>query len=47
MTTATYETDFYTWTVQQADLLRNEEFEELDLPNLIEEIESMGKSQRR
>jgi predicted DNA-binding ribbon-helix-helix protein len=46
MKTATYETDFYAWTQQQAALLQAEELEQLDLPNLIEEIESMGKSQR-
>ncbi|MDQ3250372.1 MAG: DUF29 domain-containing protein [Chloroflexota bacterium] len=46
MTTATYETDFYAWTKQQASLLQTEELEQLDLPNLIEEIESMGASQR-
>jgi hypothetical protein len=41
-----YNTDFYAWTRQQAALLQAEEFEELDLPNLIEELESMGNSQR-
>jgi len=46
MTTATYETDFYAWTKQQASLLQTEELEQLDLPNLIEEIESRGASQR-
>ena len=46
MTTATYKTDFYAWTQRQAGLLQNEDFAELDLPNLIEEIESMGISQR-
>ncbi len=44
--TATYRTDFYIWTQQQADLLRNEAYAELDLPNLIEEIESLGISRR-
>ena len=49
MTTATYETDFYLWTQQQADLLRQGEFNrvDLDLANIAEEIESMGKSDRR
>lgn len=46
MATTLYETDFYSWIVRQADLLKNEDFAELDLPNLIEEIESMGVSQR-
>lgn len=46
-TTATlYRADFYAWTKKQAALLQAEEFENLDLPNLIEEIEAMGTSQR-
>lgn len=49
MTTAHYETDFYLWTQQQADLLRQGEFNrvDLDLTNIAEEIESMGKRDRR
>ena len=46
MTTATYKTDFYAWTRQQAALLQAEALEELDLPNLAEEIEAMGRSQK-
>lgn len=38
-----YETDFYTWVNQQATLLREGQFEKLDLSNLIEEIEDLGK----
>lgn len=41
-----YRQDFYAWTQQQAALLQAEELEQLDLPNLIEEIEAMGASQR-
>ncbi len=44
--TVTYETDFYGWALRQADLLRHEEYGEIDLNNLIEEIEEMGRSQR-
>ena len=46
---ATYETDFYLWTQQQAALLRQGEFNRIDLDaaNIAEEIESMGKSDRR
>ncbi len=47
MTTATYNTDFYLWTQQQADLLRQGALSALDVDNLIEEIESMGKRDRR
>ena len=49
MTPVTYETDFYLWTQQQAALLRQGEFNrvDLDLANIAEEIESMGKRDRR
>jgi Domain of unknown function DUF29 len=43
----TYETDFYAWTQEQADLLRTKQWSQIDLPNLIEEIESLGKQQRQ
>lgn len=42
-----YETDFYAWTQEQATLLRKQEWSQIDLPNLIEEIESLGKQQRQ
>lgn len=41
-----YETDFYAWTQEQTKLLKNQQWNQLDLPNLIEEIESLGKQQR-
>lgn len=47
MTTATHDTDFYSWTQQQAGLLRQGRLTELDIANLIEEIEDMGRSERR
>lgn len=40
-----YDTDFYGWTQEQAHLLRSQNFEGLDIAHLIEEVESMGKSQ--
>jgi hypothetical protein len=42
-----YETDFYAWTQEQASLLRKHQWSQLDLLNLIEEIESLGKQQRQ
>jgi hypothetical protein len=39
----TYDNDFYAWTQQQAELLRQERFADVDLENVIEEIESLGK----
>jgi len=50
MSTATsrlYETDFYGWVQNQAGVLRAGNFANLDLENLIEEIEDMGKSRQR
>jgi hypothetical protein len=41
----TYDTDFYAWTQEQADLLRQGRLEELDLVNLIEELETLGRSE--
>ncbi|MGB3237449.1 MAG: DUF29 domain-containing protein [Geitlerinemataceae cyanobacterium] len=41
-----YETDFYAWTQEQAQLLQLQKWNQLDLPNLIEEIESLGKRER-
>jgi hypothetical protein len=45
--TSTYEQDFYQWTQEQAELLKAGALSQLDVENLIEEIESMGKSQKR
>ncbi|MDZ8222861.1 DUF29 domain-containing protein [Nostoc sp. ChiVER01] len=42
-----YETDFYAWTQEQVALLRNEQWSQIDLQNLIEEIQSLGKQQRQ
>jgi hypothetical protein len=42
---ALYESDFYTWCMREARLLREGRLAELDLPNLAEEIESLGNEQ--
>lgn len=42
-----YDTDFYGWLQVQTALLRQSQWHQLDLPNLIEEIESLGKKQRQ
>jgi Domain of unknown function DUF29 len=42
-----YDHDFYTWTQAQAAALRARKAEALDWTNLAEEIESLGKSDRR
>ena len=47
MSTLAYSEDFYGWTQEQARLLREHRINELDLENLLEEVESMGKSEKR
>ncbi|HTQ33152.1 MAG TPA: DUF29 domain-containing protein [Stellaceae bacterium] len=42
-----YDEDFFAWTQEQARLLREGEVAEIDLENLAEEIESVGRSDRR
>jgi hypothetical protein len=42
-----YDTDFYKWTQNQAAALAAGHVSELDLANLAEEIESLGKRDRR
>jgi Domain of unknown function DUF29 len=42
-----YDQDFYAWTQEQAALLRKGIVDALDLAHLAEEIESLGKSDRR
>lgn len=42
-----YEHDFYGWTQEQAALLRAGRLQDLDIENLIEEVETMGRSEKR
>jgi hypothetical protein len=42
-----YDTDFYAWTREQARLLRERRFDDLDLDNLVDEVESVGSSEKR
>lgn len=42
-----YERDFYAWTQDQAQKLRDRRHNEIDWENVAEEIESLGRSQRR
>ncbi|MBV9385842.1 MAG: DUF29 domain-containing protein [Chroococcidiopsidaceae cyanobacterium CP_BM_ER_R8_30] len=41
-----YETDFYGWTQRTAKLLRDRDFDSVDWDNVIEEIETLGRSER-
>src|SRR5580704_181268 len=42
-----YDDDFFAWTQEQARLLRGGDLADIDAGNLAEEIESMGRSDRR
>jgi len=42
-----YEDDFYAWSREQAALLRDKRFAELDLEHLIEEVEDLGGALKR
>ena len=42
-----YETDFYGWANAQAKLLRAGRLSEIDIEHVAEEIESLGKSEKR
>jgi hypothetical protein len=47
MTTSRYETDIVAWASEQARLVRSGQFELLDLEHIAEEIEDVGKSEKR
>lgn len=42
-----YNKDFYAWAINNARLLRAGKLSEIDIENIAEEIESMGKSEKR
>ncbi len=41
-----YEEDFYLWTQRMAEALRSRNFDALDVENLLDEVESLGRSDR-
>lgn len=43
----TYGGDFYAWTIETSELLREGRVNEVDLKQIAEEIEDMGKNDRR
>jgi hypothetical protein len=42
-----YEKDFFLWLKTTAQLLKEGKFNELDTANLVEEVEGMGRSEKR
>lgn len=45
-TKSLYEADFAAWAFEQAEAVKRGDWAALDVPNLVEELESMGKQQR-
>ncbi len=41
--TIKYEEDFYAWTIEQSNMLRDKNINQLDFENLIDEIETLGR----
>ena len=44
---ALYDADFHAWTQEQAKLLREHQWDLVDVANLIEEVETLGRQERR
>ena len=42
-----YDRDFHAWTHEMAEALRSSQWEGLDVGNLVEEIESLGRRERQ
>lgn len=42
-----YEKDYYGWILSTIELLKNKKYDEIDIQHLIEEVEDMGKSEKR
>lgn len=40
-----YKTDYYQWTIEQVQALKERNFNQLDWENIIEEIEALGRSE--
>ncbi|AFZ57872.1 DUF29 domain-containing protein [Anabaena cylindrica FACHB-243] len=47
MNSTTHDHDFYAWTQEQAHLLRTGQFNQIDFHHIAEEIEDMGRSEKR
>lgn len=47
MNDTAYDQDLYTWSLQQAQILRERKFDQADWEHIIEEIEDMSKSEKR
>ena len=42
-----YDTDLFAWTTKTSELLKSKQFDAVDWENVIEEIEALGRSEKR
>jgi hypothetical protein len=42
-----YDHDFYAWAMTNAQMLRQQRFAEIDIENIAEELETLGRSEKR
>jgi hypothetical protein len=47
MISSLYDRDYHQWLQETVEALRNRDFDQIDWDNLIEELESMGKNDKR
>jgi hypothetical protein len=47
MNSSTHDHDFYAWTQEQVNLLKTGQLDQVDWQNIAEEIEDMGRSEKR
>jgi hypothetical protein len=47
MNSSTHENDFYAWTQEQVNLLKTGQLHQIDWQNIAEEMEDMGRSEKR
>jgi len=47
MTSVLYERDFYAWANEQAELLRSGQLAQADIEHIAEEIENLGRAEKR
>jgi hypothetical protein len=42
-----YEFDYHAWALEQAEKIRFQQWESIDIENLVEELESLARSERK
>ena len=42
-----YDKDYYLWLQKTVHCLQNNDFSKVDIPNLVEEIEDIGRSRKK